>query len=86
MINVVKIENSETIHMVELELEVDDIAEKSRVINRFINSLISMFSITEKWLMHTLCGAWIKLCVGRASEADQSEPAHTSAVSGILGA
>jgi hypothetical protein len=38
------------------------------------------------WLMRTLCGAWIKLCVGRASEADQSEPAHTSAFSGILDA
>jgi hypothetical protein len=34
-------------------------------------------------LMHTLCGAWIKLCVGRASEAEQSELAHTSAFSGI---
>jgi hypothetical protein len=37
-------------------------------------------------LRRTLCGAWIKPCVGRASEAEQSEPAHTSAFSGILGA
>ncbi len=29
-------------------------------------------------LMHTLCGGWIKLCVGRASEADQSEPGNQS--------
>ena len=28
--------------------------------------------------MRTLCGAWIKLCGGRASEADQSEPARSS--------
>jgi hypothetical protein len=34
-------------------------------------------------LMRSLCGDWIKLCVGRASEAEQSEPAHTSAFSGI---
>jgi hypothetical protein len=27
-------------------------------------------------LMCTLCGAWIKLCVGRASEAGQSKPIH----------
>jgi hypothetical protein len=36
-------------------------------------------------LMRTLCGAWIKLCVGRAREAPRSERAHTSAFSGILG-
>jgi hypothetical protein len=47
-INVVKIENSETIHMVELELEGDDIAEKSRVINRFINGLISRPNSEQK--------------------------------------
>jgi hypothetical protein len=29
-------------------------------------------------LKRTLCGAWIKLCVGRASEVDQSEGARTS--------
>jgi hypothetical protein len=42
-----------------------------------------MFLIVTRGLMRSLCGDWIKLCVGRASEAEQSEPAHTSAFSGI---
>jgi hypothetical protein len=41
---------------------------------------------TPLGLMRTLCGGWIKLCVGRASEADQSEPAHTFAFSEICDA
>ena len=45
-----------------------------------------MYLSMIKGLMRTLCGAWIKLCVGRASEAVQSEPAHASAFLGILGA
>jgi len=40
----------------------------------------------ENGLIRSLCGAWIKLCVGRASEADRSELAHTFASSGISGA
>ena len=42
-----------------------------------------LFLIMKVGLMRILCGGWIKLCVGRAREADQSEPAHTSAFSGI---
>jgi hypothetical protein len=40
---------------------------------------LRMFFAREKWLMHTLCGGWIKLCLGCAIEASQSEPARTSA-------
>ena len=40
-VNVLKIENSETLHKIILQLEGDDFAERSRVINRFINRLIS---------------------------------------------
>ena len=36
--------------------------------------------------MRTWCGSWIKLCVGRASEATRSERARTSVFSAISGA
>ncbi len=36
-------------------------------------------------LMRILCGARIKLCVGRASEGARSEHAHTSVFSAISG-
>jgi hypothetical protein len=42
-----------------------------------------LFLTLNVGLMRTLCGDWIKLCVGRVSEADQNEPAHTSVFSGI---
>ncbi len=43
-----------------------------------LNIPILAVFVKGKGLMRTLCGAWIRLCVGRASEADQNEPAHTS--------
>jgi len=47
-IKVEKEENSETLHTVKFELEGNDFAERSRVINRFINSLISRPNTEQK--------------------------------------
>ena len=79
-------ENSIILRAILFHLPVCSAPHHPRYLYRFLPQSPGIYKIMliARGLMRTLCGGWIKLCVGRASAADQSEPVHTSAFSGIL--